>query len=186
MSSVRDSFPFYSSPIAAAERLTKRRYRLLLRRKDEEKDIELRIFSKNLFHILGFHKVRELSPYFNGMSKRAAYGKTLQDEHLLARVALSPNFDDIEGRLICLCLLEEALEDAGTKAYEHMSQSGYLKSNIGFDYLLTTKKHGHTLFYFIRLIDQKQNKGVLVSLFIDDRHPYYQGHRPWEIAEVLR
>ena len=51
MNNVKSSFSFYSSPldllrqaIAAAERLTKRRYRLLLRRKEEERSIEIRLY----------------------------------------------------------------------------------------------------------------------------------------------
>ena len=191
MSNVKSSFSFYSSPldllrqaIAAAERLTKRRYKLLLRRKEEERGIEICLYPQNLYHLFGFHKVKELSPYFVDMNKRAAYAKTLQDERLLARIALSPSFDDIEKRLICICLFDDALKNTGTKAYEFMNQGGYLKTNIAFDYLLTAKAHGHTLFYFIRLIGQNQNKGILVSLFIDDRHPYYKGNKPWEIVSI--
>ena len=146
MNNVKDSFSFYSSPldllrqaIAAAERLTKRRYRLLLRRKEEERNIEIRLYPQNLYHLFGFHKVKELSPYFIDMNKRAAYAKTLQEERLLARIALSPYFDDIERRLICLCLFDKILEEKKIKVYEYKEQGAYSRSNIAFDYLPKAK-----------------------------------------------
>ena len=191
MSSVRTSFSFYSSPldllqqaIAAAERLTKRRFVLSLRRKEEETSIEIRLFNKNLFHLFGFHKIKELSPYLKGMSKRAAYAKTLQDKNLLARVAVSPCFDDIEGRLICICLFDKVLAGEKTKAFECTEQLGYLRSDIQFDYLLMATISGHRLFYFVRSVNKDKTKGVLVSLFIDDRRPYHKSLKPWEVSSI--
>lgn len=166
MNSVKDSFSFYSSPldllrqaIAAAERLTKRRYKLLLCRDGERREIELCFYEHVFFHLLGFHKIKELHPFVSRLNKKIAYAKTVTDNSLLARIALSPSFEQIEGRLICACLLENALKNEKIELYQRVRQKGYLKSEIDFDYLLVSHAFRHTWLLFLENGHEKSIKG---------------------------
>ena len=193
MEGVRDSFSFYGTPldllrqaIASIRALSGTKYRFSLRRKDEHKDIVVRFFNPNFFHLFGFHKVKELLPYLESRSKSNAFIKITNDQNLLARVALSPSFEDIEGRLVCICSLRELLESAEVRIYERPQERKPARTNIPFDYLAMAKKNGNIMYFFLKMLSPNREDAVLISLFVDNRSQFHLGQNEWKVVSIVR
>ena len=168
--------------IAAAKELMKARYVLHIQRGTESKTLNLRFYKRSFYHLFGFHKIKEIESLFLQKRKNASFQAISKNRKLLQVIVASPIFDQIEGRMVCVCLFDEMLKTDETMVFRNAGKAQTFKTLIPFDILLKSTFGEYHFYSFWKTDNDIDFRPV--SLFIDDSRLYEENQQAWKLAKV--
>ncbi len=131
------------------DKLTDVQYNIIIGRKGKTIKIQLRFYKDNFHHLLGLHKLKDLS--LARENRGNVFEKILAGEITLDFIKKSQYYSNIKGRLEPLTNLGDLLEsDNVTFKY---SQKFNPSSKINADYLLTVEFNDNDTYIFIKKFD---------------------------------
>lgn len=172
------------SAIKKYQELTEKKIHFILGAKGIEKHVVLKFTNKELYHLLGIHKLQDLNRRTLKEIRKNLNSFYISSSHIRL-IQNSKHFDQIRERIDSVNMMYENLSNKDNRLYFHSNKDSTNFSKIKWDYLVRFENnHGQGLYFFKIVNDALIEELCCTSTFYNQSDSYYKRQKEWKILQI--